>query len=94
MSYAHRPISWRLALREYMVHRNFRTPIAPMPAASNRIDREHYNSVNVGVRLAAAAGSTAWSPAGRGSCLRQDYGCTCRAFVDLADRSLPIVFRN
>lgn len=56
--------------------------------------RTLYNGACVDLRLALAAGSTAWSPAGRGSFLLAERWAVRRPSVEPGDRALPIVNRN
>lgn len=44
--------------------------------------------------LVTAAGSVAWSPAGRGGVAQPGYRLAPEARIEAGDRALPIVFRN
>ncbi|PAP77081.1 hypothetical protein [Rubrivirga marina] len=65
-----------------------------MPRPPNRPDRRLYNHARVELALASAAGSTAWSLAGRAAAPGPEHRLDRRALIEPADRALPIVNRN
>lgn len=65
-----------------------------MHLSPNRFDRKLYNRARVVLSLASAAGSTAWSLAGRGTVPPAGGDVRGRVHVELGDRALPILYRN
>lgn len=65
-----------------------------MTPSPKRFDRKLYNGARVAFPLACAAGSMAWSLAGRGAAPRPEQRFGCRAYVAPGDRALPILNRN
>lgn len=65
-----------------------------MPTSPKRFDRKLYTRARVTLSLATAAGSTAWSLAGRATAPVSGLAFTGRVHIELGDRALPIVNRN
>ena len=65
-----------------------------MPPSPDPFHRRPYDRARVALALAAAAGSSAWSPAGRGAVAPAEFSVDRRLGVEPGDRALPIVYRN
>lgn len=65
-----------------------------MTPSSDSFDRSRYNRTRVDRNVAIAAGSTAWSLAGRGSIPAPEHRRDLPRFVEYGDRALPIRYRN
>lgn len=65
-----------------------------MPKLPNRFDRKLHNRTCVGLPLASASGSAAWSLAGRGTMAGPEHLPRRLDHIELGDRALPILNRN
>jgi hypothetical protein len=65
-----------------------------MPTSPERFDRKLYNRARVALSLASAAGSTAWSLAGRATAPVPGLTFMGPVRIEFGDRALPIINRN